>query len=128
MTTYSRKLLPELVRPDLVVGGIKNQALAFVHGERERKWKSSQSSGAEVSRWLLGCPGAPRNVSVRPACSCFPPIPNPGDSQCSAAFLRWRLQKQALPRNLLIVDKGQAEALPAALHGGPERYLELLQT
>lgn len=50
---------------------------------------------------------------------------NPRESQCSKAFLRWskRLQKQALPRNLLIVYKGQAKALPVFLqtHGGPQR-------
>lgn len=36
LTTYSRKLLPELIRADLVVEGIKTQTLIFVHGEREK--------------------------------------------------------------------------------------------
>lgn len=118
-----------MVRLDLVVEGIKTQALAFVHGETEKVGGQPEPSSWSVEV-ALGVPQGPPGMS---ACAAQPaPVPhlapNPRESQCSTAFLRWRLQKQALPRDLLIVHKGQAEALPALLHGGPERYLELLQT
>lgn len=106
----------------------RNKTQALVRGETEEVEGQAELRGWRVGV-ALGVPQGPPGMSVSAQPAPVPHLsPNPRESRCSTAFLRWRLQKQPLPRNLLIVAKGQAEALPAVLHSGPERYLELLQT